>query len=237
MCYLSIILPAYNEQIRLPDSIAKIHSFIQSVNYSTEVIIVDNGSTDNTFNMAKDFAINYPNFHVIEEKNKGKGNAVKTGMLNAKGQYRIFSDVDLSVPITEIVNFLPPMNYSPISIASREASGAIRYNEPWNRHIMGRVFNLLVSKLLIPELKDTQCGFKCFRADAADAVFHNLTSGGWAFDIEILYVARLLNFQICEIPVSWYYHENSKISPVRDSIAMFKEVFNIKQKYKHGIQS
>lgn len=120
MCYLSIILPAHNEETRLPNTLESISSYLKCLPFDAEVIIVENASTDRTFEIAKDFTLLHPEFQIIQEKRKGKGRAVKTGMLNAKGKYRLFSDVDLSVSIEEIIKFIPPINNSPISIASRE---------------------------------------------------------------------------------------------------------------------
>jgi dolichyl-phosphate beta-glucosyltransferase len=134
------------------------------------------------------------------------------------------------VPMDEALNFLPPrLQKYDIAIGSREAEGAKRYDEPFHRHLMGRVFNVIVRTLLLPGILDTQCGFKCFRRDVARELFALSRTSGWSFDVEILYLARLKGRRIAEVPVSWYYGEKSKVSPVRDTWLMLKEVLWIKK--------
>jgi len=158
---------------------------------------------------------------------------VKTGVMAGQGDYLFICDADLAVPLEEIGRFLPPrlQDYD-IAIGSREATGAMRYGEPFYRHLMGRVFNLIIRILLLPGLHDTQCGFKCFRSDAARELFGLNRINGWSFDVEILYLARLRGFRIIEVPVNWYYGEKSKVSPVRDTWSMLKEVFWIRKHWK-----
>ena len=165
---LSIIIPAYNEERRLPGSMQKIDAFFAAQSYQSELIIVENGSVDNTTAVAEAFAAQHPYTRVIHSA-KGKGAAVRMGMLEATGRYRFMCDADLSMPIEEVSKFLPPVSAPyQVAIASREAPGAHRYGEPAYRHLMGRVFNGIVRLLAIPQFQDTQCGFKCFEGDAAD---------------------------------------------------------------------
>lgn len=231
---LSIIVPAYNEEKRLPKCLEALSIFCRTQPFPIDVLIVENGSTDNTYEIADDFSKQNSNFRVIREQQRGKGLAVKRGMLETDSLYRLFTDVDLSVPIEEAIKFLPPDCNSDIAIASREAPGSHRYGEPWNRHLMGRVFNLLVNLLILPGIKDTQCGFKCFQGNVADDIFPYLNLNGWSFDVEILYLARLRGYTINEIPVTWYYQENSKVNPLTDSVRMFTDILMIKKidKYK-----
>ncbi len=226
--FLSIILPALNEADRLPSTLEKIDSFLQSQTYTAEVIVVENGSQDNTLEIAEGYARRFPYLRVIHEEKRGKGRAVRSGMLQAKGEYRFICDADLSMPIAEVNRFFPPMlEDAPVAIASREAPGAKRYNEPEYRHIVGRVFNNLVRLIALPGLQDTQCGFKCFRADAAE-VFACQTIDGWTFDVEVLFIARKCGYRIVEVPIPWYFTSNSKVRVMRDSFRMAIDLLMIR---------
>ena len=226
--FLSIVLPAHNEAERLPETLEKIDLFQQKQSYAVEVLVVENGSQDRTLEIAEAYARRFDYLRVLHEDRAGKGLAVRNGMLHAEGEYRFICDVDLSMPIDEINRFLPPqLEDAPISIASREAPGAIRYNEPEYRHIVGRVYNTLVRLITLPGLHDTQCGFKCFRADAAD-LFACQTVEGWAFDVEVLFIARRRGFRIVEVPIPWYYTPGSKIHVLRDSFKMAADLLKIR---------
>jgi dolichyl-phosphate beta-glucosyltransferase len=161
--FLSIIIPAYNEETRLPDTLNKVGSFLGTQSYSHEVLIVNNNSTDKTEEIIKDYCSRFPDMQGLFEEEPGKGAAVRCGMLQAQGKFVFMCDADLSMPIEELVNFLPPkLEGIDISIASREAPGAIRYNEPQFRHFGGRMMNWLIQLFILQGLNDTQCGFKCF---------------------------------------------------------------------------
>ena len=228
--FLSIILPAHNEETRLPETFLQIKDFIQSQDYPIEVVIVENGSSDQTLAVANDFAQNHPNVLVLHEDRPGKGLAVKQGMLSASGEYRFFCDVDFSMPITEIPRFLPPqLKEVDIAIASREAKGAIRYDEPAYRHIIGRLFSMMVWILILPGINDTQCGFKCFSAKATEELFPLQTTHGWAFDVEILAIARQLGYKIIEVPVPWYYQPQSKVNVIRDLVRTGLELLKVRK--------
>ena len=169
-----------------------------------------------------------PDLRVIHEEKRGKGLAVQRGMLEATGDYRFICDVDLSMPIEEVNRFIPPQLSTDISIASREASGAKRYNEPAYRHFIGRVFNLMVRILALPRLQDTQCGFKCFSAQAARELFPLQTITGWTFDVEILYIARKHGYSITELGIPWYHDPHSKVKVFRDSFQMLVDLVSIR---------
>ncbi len=232
---LSIIIPAYNEEIRLPDTLEKIQRFLEQQTYAAEVIVVENGSRDRTLQIAREFAAKHPSFRALHEERRGKGNAVRTGMLAAAGEYRFICDADLSMPIEQVNRFLPPQLESmDVAIASREAPGSVRYNEPEYRHLTGRVFNTLVRWLALPGLQDTQCGFKCFRAAVAADVFQRQTIDGWTFDVEVLYVARRHGYKIQEIPIDWYFNPESKVRVLRDSWQMFKDLLKIRANGRRG---
>ncbi|MBK8781963.1 MAG: glycosyltransferase family 2 protein [Anaerolineales bacterium] len=226
--FLSIVIPAHNEESRLPRTLGQIFDFLQKQSFTFEVIIVENGSSDQTLALAQEFALNHPNLIVCQEQQRGKGNAVRQGMLKALGQYRFICDADLSMPIEEIQKFIPPaLADFDIAIGSREAPGAIRHNEPPYRHLGGRAINLAIRLLILPGLNDTQCGFKCFSADAAEIIFSQQTLLGWSFDIENLYLARRKKMRIKEIPIQWYYDPDSKVSAVRDALRMISDIFRI----------
>lgn len=234
--FLSIIIPAYNEERRLPHTLEQIFSFLSKQSYTSEVLVVENGSQDRTFEIATEFAERYPNLTVFQEQQKGKGNAVRHGILAARGEYRFMCDADLSMPIAEVDKFLPPaLNGADIAIASREVRGAIRYNEPYLRHLTGRVFNNLIRLLVLPDLQDTQCGFKCFRAQVAEDVFQYLTLTGWSFDVEILYIAQRKGYQIREVPIHWYFNADTKISILKDSWHMFLDLLVIRRNARRSL--
>ena len=226
---LSLIIPAYNEGERLPKTLPPVIEFLDAQPYAAEVIIVNNNSRDDTRAVALDFAATRPYIRVLDEMMQGKGAAVRTGMLAAEGEYLFMADADFSMPVAEIAKFLPPrLSQYDVAIGSREAPGAVRYNEPSYRHFMGRVFNFYVKVLAIPGFEDTQCGFKCFRREVARDILPYQTIDGWAFDVELLFIALRRGYHVVEVPVDWYYGENSRISPVRDSINMVREVLRIR---------
>lgn len=229
------MIPAHNEQKRLPDTLRKLFAFLKQQSFPWEIIVVENGSTDKTYEVAREFAQRFENLHVLQSE-RGKGAAVQRGMLEARGEYLFMCDADLSMPVAEIEKFVPPMlGGFDIAIASREAKGSVRYNEPAYRHIGGRGINLIVQALILPGLNDTQCGFKSFRADVARDLFSHQTLHGWSFDIELLYVARSRGYRIKEIPIHWYHFSDSKVNAFRDSIQMIKDIFRIHANARQGM--
>ena len=233
--YLSIIIPAYNEATRLPESLEKINIFLSGQSYPAEIIVVENGSSDNTFAIVDKMKLTIPNLVVVHENQRGKGWAVKRGMELAAGEYCFICDADLSMPIEELPRFFPPqLENAAVAIASREAPGAQRYNEPEYRHVIGRVFNWMVRLLILPGLQDTQCGFKCFRADVVEKIFPLVNISGWTFDVEALFIARRFGYQIKEIPIPWYYNAHSNIRVLRDSIQMGTDLIKIRWKSLTG---
>ncbi len=226
--FLSIVIPAHNEESRLPQTLEQIFSYLGTQEYTAEVLIVENGSSDRTLEIAHEYAAQQENLRVLHEENPGKGNAIKRGMLEASGNYRFMCDADLSMPITELEKFIPASDtgYN-IAIASREAEGAVRYNEPEYRHLGGRLINLAIRLLILPGLHDTQCGFKCFREDAAEAIFPYQSVSGWSFDIEILFIARKHGYNIQEVPIHWYFDPDTKLRAINDALRMFQDIFLI----------
>lgn len=233
---LSILVPALNEEARLPGTLSQIFAFLHSQSYTAEVVIVDNGSTDRTSEIAADFSHSHPNLRLLRESRRGKGLALRRGMREATGDYRFICDADLSMPIEEVSRFLPPaLEGYDIAIASREAPGAVRYGEPAYRHRLGRIFNALVRALAVPGFQDTQCGFKCFRAPVAEDLFGVQRLDGWTFDVEVLYIALRRGYRVVEVPIHWTYNPGSRVRPIHDSLTMFADLFRIRSNWRRGL--
>ncbi len=225
---LSIVIPAYNEARRLPESFARLYDYLRRQPYLSEVIVVDDGSDDSTASVVRAWVGRWHALRLISIPHSGKGAAVRAGALAAQGDWIFFADADFSMPVQELTAFSP--TEAPdvdVLIASREAPGARRYGEPFYRHLMGRAFNRLVQWALTPGISDTQCGFKRLRRDVALDLFFHQTVEGWGFDVEMLYVARLRGYSIREVPVSWYYKSGSKVNPLRDTLTMGVDLFTI----------
>jgi dolichyl-phosphate beta-glucosyltransferase len=233
---LSIVIPAYNEEQRLPETLQTIHAFLEKQPYAAEVLVVENGSNDHTLAIAQEFSQRTPEIRALHCEQRGKGWAVIQGMLAARGRYRFICDADLSMPIEEVNHFFPPqLEDAAIVIASREAGGASRHGEPEYRHVIGRIFNGMVRLIALPGLQDTQCGFKCFRADAAEKIFPHMTIKGWTFDVEALVIARHLGYSVREVPISWHYNPKSKVRVIRDSFLMARDLILIRWNALRGI--
>lgn len=211
------------------------NAFLAKQPFESEIIVVENGSQDLTAVVAEAFAAEHSRVRVIRERGRGKGLAVRRGMLEARGQYRFFADVDLSMPIEEVAKFLPPqLSGFEVAIGSREAPGARRFNEPAYRHIQGRVFSNLVKWFALPGFEDTQCGFKCFTAKAAEDLFRAQTFDGMSFDVEVLFIAQQRGYKILEVPVDWYYRSESRVDPLREPIRMLRDIFTIRRNWAVG---
>jgi len=235
---LSIVIPAYNEadEDRLPSSLEQIIAFVEQQDFPIEVIIVNNNSTDNTQQIIEKAASQHSFIVPMFEQIQGKGAAVKTGMLAAKNDYVFICDADLSMPIEQVLKFLPPnIEDYDVAIASREGPGAKRIGEPEFRHIIGRVFNLIVQIFAVRGLPDTQCGFKSFRREIVQELVPLQTSMGWTFDVELLHIAQKRNYKIVSVPITWYYKAHSKIKPFRDSFKMLRDVIRIRLQSMRGM--
>jgi dolichyl-phosphate beta-glucosyltransferase len=233
--FLSIIIPARNEERCLSFSLEKIILFLNKQKFKTEVLVVVNDCTDKTMQIAVEFSRRCAAIRVITEELPGKGRAVRKGMLAARGAYRFFTDADLSLPIDEVLRFLPPEVDAPVVIASREVPGAMRYNEPFYRRVTGRVFNVLMRLVVLPGLYDSQCGFKMFRADAAEDLFSRQTLTGWSFDVELLCIAGARGYSIREVPVSLHYNSENNISILQESWPMLRDLFKIRRNKRQGL--
>lgn len=231
--YLSVIIPVYNEATRLERCIDLLLPELRE--YRHEVIFVDNGSTDDTPRRLEHAVNIYPTIHAMRSMRRGKGLAVREGMLQAQGRYRYMCDVDLSTPAQEIHRFLEFARIHDIVIGSREIRPERTHTTPLRR-FTGRIFHALVSDL-VPGIKDTQCGFKMFRDFAADSIFENVTIAGMAFDVEVLHLARALGYDMKEIAVPWVHDDDSRVRLVEDSLEMFLDVSQIKPIARHLVGS
>ncbi len=222
---ISIVMPAYNEEKRIGQSLKKIRSFMNKLGQKYEIIVVDDGSVDKTIEATRKH-----NVRVVENKtNKGKGFSVKNGVLRAKGDLILFSDVDLSTPIEELRTFLKLMKEYDVVIGSRGLKESrIQVKQPGYRHFIGKTFNKIVRLITGLKIKDTQCGFKLFTREAARRIFPKLTIERWGFDVEVLYLAKKYGFQTKEQAVTWLNSDGSKVSPIKDSIKMFFDVLKIR---------
>jgi dolichyl-phosphate beta-glucosyltransferase len=234
--FLTIVIPAYNEESRLPRTLSEVVEFVAAQNYDAEVLVVDDGSVDCTVEVVQEFSAKHPCIRLIQAPHGGKGHAVKTGMLQARGEYAFLCDADLAMPITELPKFLPPQQNSyQVAIGSREVTGAIRYDEPAYRHLMGRVFNWLVKIIAVPGFEDTQCGFKCFHRSATHDLFSHQTIDGFSFDVEILYIAQKRGYRIIEVPIHWHHQTESKVDPIKDTLRMFSDMIKVRQNDRRGL--
>jgi len=232
---LSIIIPAYNEEARLPNTLDQVTAFLNSQTYLAEVLVVENGSRDRTLEIAREYSRRFPYLKALHVDGRGKGLAVRVGMLQATGDYRFICDADLSMPIKEVNRFIPPLlPVMDVAIASREAPGAVRYHEPLYRHLTGRFYNLVVRVLALPGLQDTQCGFKCFRGAVANEIFPLQTTTGWSFDVEVLFIARQRGYRIVEIPIPWYFSPDSKVHILRDLTRVVLDLIAIRRNAWNG---
>ncbi len=235
--FLSIVIPAHNEETRLPPSLAQINAYLRRQDYAYEVIIVENGSADRTFEVAKEFADAFSHIRVIQSPDnlRGKGLAVKQGMLAANGEWRFICDADLSMRIEDIARFLPPASAGcDVIIASREAPGAQRVDEPEYRHMIGRINNWIIKLAALDDFEDTQCGFKMFRRSAALDLFGVQKMNGIGFDVELLYIAKRRGYKIKEVPITWYYDPYSTMRLWDDSVNMLREIWEIRRNWRRG---
>lgn len=244
--FLSVVVPSYNELKNLQRGVLdELTKYLDLQSYTWEIILSDDGSTDGTLSELEQFATKHQSVRVVHNPHQGKAATVKSGMLEAKGEWRLFTDFDQSTPIAEIAKLLAyaKQGYE-VVIGSREAMGARRDSEPFYRHLMGRVFNLVVQIFTVPGLLDTQCGFKLFSAKATQALFPKLYIYGdqarfkdaftGAFDVELLYLAFKHGFEIREVPIIWAHHETDRVNPIKDSLRMFRDILRIRVAWALG---
>ena len=224
--HLSIVIPTYNESHGIKQTLDAIYEYLGDQNYSYEVILCDDGSDDLTNEIAKESFGKKSNFQILSLSHKGKGSAVKTGMVTARGQYRFMCDADLAMPLDQIERFLKEItNGCDIAIGSRELSDSKRFGEPMLRYFAGRVFNLFVKFVAIRKYQDTQCGFKCFSSEAADKIFPLVRTNGWAFDVEVLLLADRYGFSVSQVPIDWRHGKKSKVDLRSAALQMIRDIF------------
>ena len=230
--YLSLIIPAYNEEKRICASIDKAIEYLSKQDYSWNIFVVDDGSQDNTINVLKSY--NDKIAVLSQPKNMGKGAAVRRGMLEANGTIRVFTDADFSTPIYEVGKLISKFNSgAEICIGSRALDRSlVKEHQPFYREWMGRIYNTIVQLVVFKGVTDTQCGFKGFTHTAAEQVFNQAKIDGFSFDVEILYLANKAGLKIEQVPVEWYNDDRSKVNPIVDSFNMFVELFRIKRLHK-----
>jgi len=229
--YLSVIIPAYNEEKRLPKTLKEISDYLKKQNFESEIIVVSDGSTDRTCEVVENLKSQIPNLKLICEKiNRGKGYGVKIGVINAKGKYHLFTDADNSTPISEIEKFWPEFEKgADVVIASRDIKGAILDPpQPLFRRVVGKVFKYL-RKIIVGlwEIEDSQCGFKCFKGEVAEKIFPKCKIERFAFDPEVLLIAKKMGFKIKEVPVYWKNDLRSKVK-FKSMVKMLIDLFKIR---------
>jgi dolichyl-phosphate beta-glucosyltransferase len=246
---LSVVIPSYNEVKNFQRGVLNtVIEYLKQQPYTWEVILTDDGSTDGTVQLLTDFAKQHPNVRFIPNNHGGKAPTVTSGMLAAQGEHRLFTDFDQSTPLSEVEKMWPYIeDGADIVIGSRAVQGARRDKEPWYRHIMGKVFNLVVQIFALPGIHDTQCGFKLFSAEATTKLFPQLViyrsktrtdAFTGAFDVELLFLAKRNHFSIAEVPVLWEHNQSDRVNPIKDSLRMFIDILKIRwaaiMGYYHG---
>jgi glycosyltransferase involved in cell wall biosynthesis len=244
---LSIVVPAYNEARRLPPSLATLLAFSATLPYGAEVIIADDGSTDATAALVEALVPSQAQLRLVRLAHRGKGFAVRAGVLAARGDYVLVCDVDLAVPLDEWSRLREALEAGyDVAIGSREGAGARRVGEPWHRHAMGRVFNAIVRALVVGQFQDTQCGFKAFRGAVARDLFERVQIYGehaplvrgaavTAYDVEVLYLAVTRGYRVAEVPVPWFYGEETKVSALRDAWRNLRDVLRVRWLALRGV--
>lgn len=228
---ISIVIPAYNEGARLGPTLKRVVGFVQQQSWDGEIIVVDDGSHDQTADIVRNYARDYPNVRLLQNPgNRGKGYSVRNGVLHAIGEIIVFTDADLSAPIEEAPKLLSALNDgADIAIGSRWLRSELQtQRQSVARQVLGRVFNGLLRILLRLDFKDTQCGFKAFRRHAANSLFPFQRIEGWGFDPEILFLARGRGFTVAEVPVLWGHDSGTRIHPVLDGSRMVWEMIKIR---------
>lgn len=236
---LSVIVPAYNEELRLLPTLQRLHAFLSAQPLRYEILVVDDGSKDGTCGVVEKAMETIPNLLLVRQSpNAGKGAAVRRGMLAARGQIRVMCDADCSMPPEQLPRLLAPIIAcrAEISIGSRYAEGAkTDVAQPKYRVMWSRLCNKVIQRSLVPGIRDTQCGFKAFTAEAARNLFASATINGWAFDLEILALARRRGFAIEEVGVEWKDDNRSRVNPLKDMWKVIREALTIRRNIKTGL--
>jgi glycosyltransferase involved in cell wall biosynthesis len=236
---LSIVVPAYNEEHRLLPTLERLHRYLASQPLRYEIVVVDDGSRDGTCDLVERTIPSIPGLRLVRQMpNRGKGAAVRTGMLAARGQIRVMCDADGSMPPEQLPGLLAPIVACKASIAigSRYAPGAkTDVKQPRYRVLWSRLCNRVIQRSLVPGVKDTQCGFKAFTAEAARELFGVARIDGWAFDLEILALARRRGWAIAEVGVEWTDDRRSRVNPLVDMWKVVREALTIRRNLRRGV--
>jgi dolichyl-phosphate beta-glucosyltransferase len=227
----SVIIPAYNEEKRIGKTLERVLEYLAAAGADFEVIVADDGSRDATARVVGEIAARDARVRLVQlRENQGKGEAVKRGVLASRGDWVLFSDADLSTPIEEVEKLVAKADEGfPVTIGSRTIRGAnVEVHQPWYRELMGKTFNAFVRMIALGGFVDTQCGFKCFRGDAARMIFERTRIKRFAFDVETLVIARRLALPIAEVPIRWLNEPHSRVAIFRDSLRMLLDLFRIR---------
>ncbi len=229
--WLSVVIPAYNEETRLPLTLGAVIAYLRAIGRPFEVVVVDDGSQDRTAAMA---AAAGAEVRLLAMAHRGKGAAVRAGVLASRGALALVMDADLSTPIAEVDRLCAAIEAGcAVAIGSRALPASlVEVPQGLVRRLMGRVFNLLVRTLVLPDLRDTQCGAKLFRREAALAVFERCRTDGFAFDVEVLGMARQLGHRVVEVPVAWHDAPGSRVRPLADGVRMLLELVRIRSRVR-----
>lgn len=228
---LSIVIPAYNESARIEDALERVMSCVAAQGWDAEVLVVDDGSKDDTAAIVKRWMHDHPRLHLVQNPgNRGKGYSVRNGLLQAAGEVVMFTDADLSAPMEEAERLIAAINDgADVAIGSRWLDRARQtIHQPLYRQFFGRCFNWITRTVMGLPFKDTQCGFKAFRREAAQVIFRLQTIERWGFDPEILFIAQKLKYEIREVPVTWGHDERSRISYLKDGMKMLEDMARIR---------
>jgi len=232
----SVVIPAFNEGGRIEQTLAELQRALPQFVPEWEIRVVDDGSSDDTASIVERAARRDPRIVLQSEAHRGKGATVRAGLLRATADLRFMCDADLSMPVAEIPRFLAVVpSECDVAIGTREGVGARRVGEPAYRHLLGRAFNSAVRAMVLPGIRDSQCGFKMFTADAVERIFPRTTLAGWAFDVEVLFMTRRLGLRLKEVPLEWHFREQSRVSAIRDSLGMFRDLRTIRRNARRGL--
>jgi glycosyltransferase involved in cell wall biosynthesis len=249
-CFLTVVIPAYNEETRMPATLETVATYLSKQEYTSEILVVDDGSSDGTCQVVRSYAAQRsepPQMRLIESDHRGKAYAIRTGMLNAESKYLLFIDADLATPISELGKMIGSLEAGhDIAIGTREGIGASRKDEPYLLHLVGRAFNLLVRIVSGLQFQDTQCGFKGFRREVAHDLFRRVQLYGagakqlkgravTGFDVEVLYLAVQAGYRIDEIPVRWQYGGQKRSNLLGNSARTLADVLKVRWMAIRGV--
>lgn len=233
--FLCVVIPAFNEEKLIGDAIAQVSAHLSTKSYSWEIIVADDGSSDRTAEIVVDAAEGGTRVQLVQIPHRGKGAAIQAGMLATNATWRFMCDADLSMPADQIDRFFVTEDPAyDIGVGSREAPGSRRIDEPWRRHVIGRVYNYAARLIAVRGLDDTQCGYKMYRGELAESIFGGQTFPGFGFDVEVLFLAQKQGALMEEIAIDWYYRQESKVSLIGGALG-FVDIFRVRLNNLRGV--